>query len=435
MFRWYQKAEVCYAYLSDVNAQEDPNGPNSTFRGSVWFTRGWTLQELLAPRVLYFYGSDWQEIGARNFLSHTISQITNIDELYFISGNLSKYSVAQKMSWASRRQTSRIEDTAYCLLGIFGINMPLLYGEGEAAFRRLQEEIIRRSGDDSIFACELSTGSFSAGECLAASPEAFKASGNIEHRYGDSDVLLDLVNDPSMSITSSGIQITLRLLDMARLAKPVHISSQLGVLQCGTRADGKAVVIHLEDGRRYDGPYTLVNRDAIRETKVKTITLKHRQIRLQFFWVPKNYDAGAERVMFTFPSQESSDFELFHIDRGGLSIRDRSSSGLLFTQTWLGLFATSHFFFADRDLQGFGITMHPMPTTIHTTLYTDLKFSSLDKSQQPALPRLSDSPCHRGDKIRARQKCGKGEVDILLTTRRGPKTWFMHLSIFSSPVE
>ena len=434
MFRWYQKAEVCYAYLSDVNAQEDPNGPNSTFRGSAWFTRGWTLQELLAPRVLYFYGSDWQEIGARNFLSHTISQITNINELYFTLGNLSKYSVAQKMSWASRRQTTRIEDTAYCLLGLFGINMPLLYGEGEAAFRRLQEEIIRRSGDDSIFACELSTASLDAGQCLAASPEAFKASGNIEHREDDIDVLLDL-DDRGMSITSSGIQITLGILDLPKPANWFDTRGQLGVLRCGTRADGKAVAIHLEDGCRYDGPYTLINRDFIRKTKVKTITLKHRQIRLQSSWVPEKYDAGAERVIFTFPSQESSVFELFHIDRGDLSICDRSSNRLLFSQSWRGSSATSHFLFAVRNLQGFGITMQPMPTTINTTLYTDLKFQSRDKSQQPAMPRLSDSPCHRGDKIRARQKCGEGEVDILLTTRRGPKTWFVHLSIFSSPVE
>jgi len=135
-----------------VDADEDPNAAASSFRKARWFTRGWTLQELLAPPFIYFYGSDWRDIGSRNSLLASIVAITGIDAKYFTTGDLSKYSVAQKMSWAAGRRTTRIEDPAYSLLGLFGINSPLLYGEGERAFLRLQEEMLRLFSDNSILA-------------------------------------------------------------------------------------------------------------------------------------------------------------------------------------------------------------------------------------------------------------------------------------------
>ncbi|KAK4457972.1 heterokaryon incompatibility protein-domain-containing protein, partial [Cladorrhinum samala] len=151
MFQWYGDADVCYAFLSDVDGSEDPHSPDSGFQKSRWFTRGWTLQELIAPPIVIFYDEDWDEIGSRAKLQSLIVSITNINAEYFETMDLSQFSAAQKMSWASNRQTTRVEDMAYCLLGLFDINMPLLYGEGEKAFLRLQEEILRQSEDDSLF--------------------------------------------------------------------------------------------------------------------------------------------------------------------------------------------------------------------------------------------------------------------------------------------
>lgn len=149
MFQWYQSAEVCLAYLSDVDQSPD-------FRFSRWFTRGWTLQELIAPQVIYFYGRQWQYVGSKEELSHAIAQITRIDPQILANPSLVRQaSVSQRMSWAATRQTERPEDIAYCLLGIFDINMPLIYGEGMKAFLRLQEEIMKEFQDYTLFTWSL----------------------------------------------------------------------------------------------------------------------------------------------------------------------------------------------------------------------------------------------------------------------------------------
>ena len=123
------------------------------FHNSSWFERGWTLQELLAPSTVIFFDQHWDQLGSKVDLSKRLSIITGIPSEYLCNlQNLNRASVAMKMSWASRRHTSRDEDAAYCLLGVFDVNMPLLYGEGRRAFLRLQLEIIRKSDDESIFA-------------------------------------------------------------------------------------------------------------------------------------------------------------------------------------------------------------------------------------------------------------------------------------------
>jgi len=153
MFRWYANSKVCYAYLSDVDFRHDRAMFNSELCKSRWFTRGWTLQELIAPSVVMFYSKDWRLLGSRSSLSGLIHSTTLIEPKFLNGANLQLASAAKKMSWAAHRQTSRTEDIAYCLLGIFDINMPLLYGEGEKAFRRLQEEIIATNPEDhSLFA-------------------------------------------------------------------------------------------------------------------------------------------------------------------------------------------------------------------------------------------------------------------------------------------
>ncbi len=162
MYRWYKEAAICYAYLSDVLSSEveDPWHNRSRFRKSRWFTRGWTLQELIAPRQLIFLSESWTELGTKTELVKLISDITTIDRDILLSGNIgrSTVSVARRMSWAARRITTRVEDRAYSLLGIFDVNMPLLYGEGYKAFIRLQEEILKQTDDESIFANYLPLG-------------------------------------------------------------------------------------------------------------------------------------------------------------------------------------------------------------------------------------------------------------------------------------
>lgn len=122
MYHWYKEADVCYAYLEDVDEVE-------AIGRSRWFTRGWTLQELLAPEVVEFYDREWNEIGTRFDLRESISKATGIEE-DVLRGSLvpNRYTVALRMSWAADRESSREEDTAYSLLGLFGVHMPLLYG-------------------------------------------------------------------------------------------------------------------------------------------------------------------------------------------------------------------------------------------------------------------------------------------------------------------
>jgi hypothetical protein len=186
MYRWYQRAEVCYVYLSDVSSGLDQGDPNlnqpsitrTVFMSSRWFTRGWTLQELIAPASVIFYNQRWQELGTKFSLRDVIYQVTGIHVKVLLGADLGDFSVAQRMSWASKRQTTRLEDATYCLMGIFGVNMPMLYGEGDKAFTRLQEEIIRNSNDHSILVWSDDRQQAPSG-ILAPSPAAFAYSENI----------------------------------------------------------------------------------------------------------------------------------------------------------------------------------------------------------------------------------------------------------------
>ncbi|KAI1305096.1 heterokaryon incompatibility protein-domain-containing protein [Xylaria venustula] len=145
MFRWYSNAKVCYAYLADVENQDD-------LASSRWFSRGWTLQELIAPKTVRFYSFNWTSLGSKVELSHALQTITSIDASVLSTGNFSRVCIAKRMSWAAKRNTTRIEDQAYSLMGIFDVNMPLIYGEGRKAFLRLQQEILKVSDDQSLFA-------------------------------------------------------------------------------------------------------------------------------------------------------------------------------------------------------------------------------------------------------------------------------------------
>jgi hypothetical protein len=154
MFVFYSQADLCIAYLTDVPAScRSLEGRAYYFYRSEWFTRGWTLQELLAPASLHFYDHGFNYIGSKIELCSYVSECTGIATKYLDGRKrFNDASIATRMSWASRRKTTRLEDEAYCLLGMFGVSIPPCYGEGAAAFYRLQCEILARSDDESILA-------------------------------------------------------------------------------------------------------------------------------------------------------------------------------------------------------------------------------------------------------------------------------------------
>ena len=148
MFRWYQEAERCYVYLSDV-LNNTSNGHTESsrrwkpaFKKSRWFTRGWTLQELLAPESVEFFSKEGERLGDKQSLGQTLHEITRIPTKILQGGPLSDFSVTERFSWAANRQTKCAEDEAYCLLGMFGVHLPLVYGEGRfSAMKRLLNEV------------------------------------------------------------------------------------------------------------------------------------------------------------------------------------------------------------------------------------------------------------------------------------------------------
>jgi hypothetical protein len=301
MFRWYKHAAVCYAYLSDL----DDDNTLSHRRGGThyaesyaeyrlrsdlpncrWFQRGWTLQELIAPPNIIFFSRNWHQIGPHKLLVSLISSITGIDiEVINHDVPISTISVAARMSWAARRKTTRTEDTAYCLLGIFEVNMPLLYGEGDRAFLRLQEEIMKVHGDLSLFAWGLDktiqpmnldmlhpVHTLGPGELLsdvvnfsglfASSPKDFEFSDNIGKFAGLDDFMIHELSDyplPPM-VMNGGLRIELAVLYKDRVEESVQLYNgrQLcnlacsedfvvfAVLDCTSiRADGSLLAVPL----------------------------------------------------------------------------------------------------------------------------------------------------------------------------------------------
>jgi hypothetical protein len=244
MFRWYQRASVCYAYLSDVPSKDNPRKHDSKFCTSRWFKRGWTLQELLAPKQLRFYNSEWECLGSKADLWSAVERITSIPYLVLLGfTELHSASVAQRMSWAVRRETKRPEDIAYCLLGLFGVSMSMIYGEGsDQAFFRLQEQIMRTTRDDSILAWGLGipkeeapanspgqAGDVTAGRILATTPTDFAHSGHIICRQPSS-------MSPNLLDMSGG---SLRL-HLPLLTTPS--GGVVGLLNCGPKSDPHQVV-------------------------------------------------------------------------------------------------------------------------------------------------------------------------------------------------
>lgn len=272
MFGWYAKAAECYIYMSDVfpdkgksecqagnevlgqqvkisssnhpltcsdkerlwmgalvqrlTLSEAPGYESQSelsmqlFNQSKWFERGWTLQELIAPRKKWFFNYHWNLIGDHVSLQKPISEVTGIPwSAISHSQSLNKFCIAQKMSWAARRDTTRPEDRAYSLLGIFDANMPLIYGEGHKAFQRLQEILVAKIDDETIFAWT-EVPQTGCGP-LAPSPDNFLGCGGMWRQHMST-------NRPIPSMTCKGLAITAHL---------VHwkFGTYILPLQCGIK--------------------------------------------------------------------------------------------------------------------------------------------------------------------------------------------------------
>ncbi|KAI4273292.1 MAG: hypothetical protein LQ337_004739 [Flavoplaca oasis] len=215
MYTWYED-QGCYVYLADVPSEDDlnPDQRKRAFYSSRWFTRGWTLQELVAPAHVVFYDATWRWIGTRAEHRDLIAKRTGIDEEVLLGRNPLGYSVATRMSWASKRRTTRVEDLAYCLMGLFGVNMPLIYGEKHKAFLRLQTEIMKVSEDHSLFAWKTPEEAQESTTCglLANSPADFADSSNVIPILPDDEGREGNTTQNPFTMTNRGVNISLQLL-------------------------------------------------------------------------------------------------------------------------------------------------------------------------------------------------------------------------------
>jgi hypothetical protein len=201
---YYKQSQLCIVYLADVmdKCHYEADGFEKAFRASEWFTRGWTLQELLAPSSLYFWSNTWsEELGTRFALRDLIMSITGISSDALADFKRNDYYAASVLHWASRRVCTREEDQAYSLLGLLDISMPLLYGEGSKAFVRLQQELATTSDDESILSWTANLGS----------------AGNVVFQVSSNNIMQERLFAPSVRC----FQIPTRLIDDGSDTQPV----------------------------------------------------------------------------------------------------------------------------------------------------------------------------------------------------------------------
>lgn len=242
MYMWYRDAGLCVVYLDDVPGLELAKGIGfeidtwtKRFKTSRWFTRGWTLQELIGSKQRVFFAHDWSEISSTRLstdfnidLIDLIATITLIPpKVLHDASTMPRYCIASRMSWASSRQTTRPEDGAYSLLGLFNIAIPILYGEGlSKAFARLQEEIMKSTFDQTLFAWR---GPYQSSGLLAHYPSDFANTPQLE------------VWRPDMLVphymTNTGLYLRPCILKSKPIMKGPLADTLLAVLQCDVKTD------------------------------------------------------------------------------------------------------------------------------------------------------------------------------------------------------
>lgn len=259
-YEWCQESAICYAFLADVSLEDWHGmkyGKDKKLR-SIWCTRGWTLTELLAPGHVVFYSMEWIRLGDKHELSSFLSAATNIDVSILEDSNLVEaQSIAKRMSWAAKRETTLPEDRAYSLMGLMGVNMPVLYGEGEKkAFIRLQQEIIKDCDDPSIFAWkDLEVGNGPHG-LLADSPRAFADSAKY---YRD-----PYEEQQPFGMTNKGLGISLQMMPDAESG--IYVAA----LQCpDPNKKNRFLAIYLRTLPHGDRQYARIRCDEIGSVEIR----------------------------------------------------------------------------------------------------------------------------------------------------------------------
>ena len=286
MYQWYKDSVVCYAWLSDLEASSGQGvAPGQDFKDCRWFTRGWTLQELIAPRSVYFYDRDWNFRGTKVDLGDEISQITHISKHVLQEPwGLDRLPIAERMSWAANRRTTRVEDAAYCLLGIFDVNMPMLYGEGARAFIRLQEEIAKDSNDLSLFAWRARTANEPVQPSTSNQAQysnqvqthrgVFAESPSEFYQGGGTSLIGDSIFNTTFHLTNKGLQINADIHDgengtylmMLNCAQPVGPNKEHLPIGIFIKAHGGGVYSRIRADQLGDVP--LNNRDPGKTTLI-----------------------------------------------------------------------------------------------------------------------------------------------------------------------
>lgn len=331
MFRWYQKATRCIAFLVDVDGA-DTRRQLKAMEKSRWFTRGWTLQELVAPMSISFFTGDWACIGELSgfdpepTMANVVTKASGIpvERLWtWAKRRLSSFPVGQRMSWVSKRQTTRGEDQAYCLMGLFKVNMPILYGEGaRRAFIRLQEEIIKTSSDQTMFAWH----------------------GQLKHCKGDSGLFAPFASrfpdtwqmvpvkpkrlEPTV-LTNIGLSIWMRLIpaDAVRRCPASEASSDSGMRRCNLEDDIGGSPVLDTPVRRVYGALQCAVRDG-EEWKIVTVYLERRPnskvfrritCTQLFLFPPRAFSGRPEEQILVLEDQQMSGSEAESIETSQLS--------------------------------------------------------------------------------------------------------------------
>ncbi|KAF2965395.1 hypothetical protein GQX73_g8178 [Xylaria multiplex] len=280
MFEWYKLSTICFAYLSDLTVSSFEESPTLWLDEENrhicrWFKRGWTLQELLAPANLEFYDSAWNFRGLKTdivVMRQLISMTGIRNRKIFESSNaIQDVPVGERMSWASKRQTKRLEDLAYSLLGIFQVNMPMLYGEGMRSFQRLQEEIMKTSTDMSLFCWRAKPGESKYRGLLAHSPSEFASYYHTARVSRQDFSWISTGSENEFLVTNKGIRIDAELLQMQQ-----YRDTGPTVLRCNLPPDDCIVLIPLRHYR--DDVYVREKPDCIFPPEPESTSIERKLI-------------------------------------------------------------------------------------------------------------------------------------------------------------
>lgn len=330
MWDWYRGCRLCVAFLADVDAEivHDTNGRTGneqwsyrSFCDSEWFQRAWTLQELLAPRNIIFYAYDWSVLGEKLELLDEIEEATSIGRKVLQNrSEIEKCSVAQRLSWAAPRRATRIEDNAYSLLGLFNVNIPLLYGEGPRAFYRLQHAILAQRLDISILAWNhlvdepvLSDSELRDLPVLAPEPTYFAQCRNVERL---NQTLWEMSLFTTFSISDISVQLELNLIPWKMnvfLADVAWDKTTSAACAIGLRRVGKSDLMTRCAVYGNAKRHTLHGLKDMRRRKVSLLLCEHTQPAISYngLRIPKAPDllmfSGPERNIWFDGSCEQGD--------------------------------------------------------------------------------------------------------------------------------